>query len=68
MEQVNDDLESIITLRRGVRNAVLVGQAEYDNLLENTYFHRSRGNVERILGFWAALKADKGDEHDWGSK
>ena len=66
MEQVNDDAESvIITSRRGARNAVLVSQAEYDNLIENAYIRRSRANVERIMHSWADLKAGKGGEHDW---
>lgn len=55
MAQVNDDAESIIiTACHGVQNAVLIGQAEYDNLTENAHLHRS----------WAELKAGKGGERD----
>ncbi|MBS9334693.1 type II toxin-antitoxin system prevent-host-death family antitoxin [Fructobacillus sp. M1-13] len=68
MQKVNDDADAImITSNRTDDNAVLLGQAEYENLVENAYIRSSSANVAHIKQSLQSLKTGNGQSHDWDS-
>lgn len=63
LEQVNDDRAPVeITSKKG--NAVLIGQAEYDALVETAHLLRAPANARRLLESLDQARRGEREERD----
>lgn len=49
LDQVHENSEAIVILRKNSENAVIMSEQEYESLMETIYLLRSPKNAERLL-------------------
>jgi antitoxin YefM len=54
------DFETIIVTRKQDENVVIMSEAEYNNLMENTYIRSSKEDYKQLLESVEQLKKGKG--------
>ena len=49
LDKVSDDYETLVVTRKKNRNVVIVSEAAYNNLLENSYIRADSANFEWLM-------------------
>ena len=64
MDKVTDDYETMIVTRKNNRNAVMMSEEAYNNLMENLHVIEDRANYDWLMESKAQLQAGKAKIHE----
>ncbi|MFC6181318.1 type II toxin-antitoxin system Phd/YefM family antitoxin [Lactiplantibacillus daowaiensis] len=64
MDKATDDFEPITITRKNRQNAVLISEAEYNNMVENQYILSNPANLSWLQESLVQAKHGKVSQHD----
>ncbi len=64
LDNVTNNFETVIVTRKNNENVVVMSEAEYNNLMENSYIRQNPRNYERLLNSIEQLNNGKSKSRD----
>ncbi len=64
LDNVTNNFETVIVTRKNNENVVVMSEAEYNNLMENSYIRQNPRNYERLLNSIEQLNNGKSTNRD----
>ena len=64
MDKATNDYETMIVTRKNNKNAVMISEETYNNLMENVYVMGNKSNYDWLMESKEQLESGKFKEHD----